>query len=135
MKWYIQTLLLLLLPCLAVAQDTIITITPKMLDPNNWSSVLLGDKSGWIFRQGNDPLWAKTDINTADWKRMKPTELTDSMADQNGKIEGWFRIKIKLDASFGNTLFTAHTFIWAASEMYIDGKLFKVAGNTGINGK
>ena len=31
MKSYIQTLLLLLLPCLAIAQDTTITITPSMV--------------------------------------------------------------------------------------------------------
>jgi len=135
MKLYIQTLLLLLLPLLAIAQDTTITITPKMLDPNSWSTVLLGDKDGWIFKQGNDSSWAKTDINTADWKRLKPIELSDSMADKNGKLEGWFRIKIKLDTSFGNTWFTAHMFTWTASEMYVDGQLFNIAGNTGTNGE
>jgi signal transduction histidine kinase len=134
MKGNIQILLLVLLPSLAVAQDTTITITPKMLDPNNWSSVSFGDKNGWIFRQGNDTTWAKPDINTANWKKLKPTELTDAMADKNGKLEGWFRIKIKLDSTFGNTLFNCNMFIYAPSEMFVDGQLFKVAGNTRVNG-
>ena len=56
-------------------------------------------------------------------------------ADKNGRIEGWFRMKIKFDSS----LFLKKMWIdfapWNATEFYIDGRLMAVRGNTGDNGK
>src|SRR5690242_8241279 len=130
MRLYIQTMLLLLLPCFVTAQDTVITITPNMLDLNRNTSVrgftTLGNSNGWIFRQGNNPTWANTNINTAGWKKLKPTDISEAMADKGGKVEGWFRIKIKLDTAFENTPLAFLSQVWGATEVYVDGKLFEV---------
>ena len=132
MRAFIKISLLLLLPFSGMGQDTAITISPGMLTPDYIS---LGNIDGWIFRPGNDTAWEKSDINIAGWKKMKPSELSEELADKKGRLEGWFRIKIKLDTAFRDTAFDLHMNAWAASEVYIDGKLLHAFGNTGANGK
>ncbi len=122
----------MLLPTSVIAQDTTITISPAMLSPDYIS---LGNMNGWIFRQGNDIARAKEHINSAGWKNIKPSELSEKLTDKNGRLEGWLRIKIKLDTAFGDTVLGLQMNAWAASEVYVDEKLLKAFGNTGINGK
>jgi signal transduction histidine kinase len=50
-------------------------------------------------------------------------------------LEGWLRIKIKLDAAFRDTGLGLYMNSWAASEVYVDGNLLNTFGNTGINGE
>jgi sensor histidine kinase YesM len=117
-----------------MAQDTTITIYRGMLDSND-GFISLADMNGWIFKQGHDTTWAKKDINTTDWKKIKPIQLSDEMVDKNGKFEGWFRIKIKLDTSFRDLPLDLDLEVWGASEIYADGKLLTTFGSTGENGK
>jgi signal transduction histidine kinase len=132
MKSFIKILLLLLLPFITRAQDTTITISPKMLDPY---IIRLGDIDGWIFKNGNDLTLPQKDINIIGWRKMRPSELSEELADKNGKLECWFRLKFKLDTTFGNTSLNLAMSVWGASEVYVDEKLLAVFGNTGINGK
>ena len=132
MKLLSKIVLLLLLPFLLVAQDTTITISPQTMKSN---SIALGDTDGWLFRKGNDISWARKEIDTAGWQKMKPSQLSDKLADKNGKLEGWLRIKIKLDPAFSDTTFDLYMKIWAASEIYVDGSLHCTFGSTGVNGK
>jgi len=97
--------------------------------------VALGNIDGWIFRQGNDTAWAKKDINSTGWKKLKPAELSEKLTDKNGRLEGWLRIKIKLDTAFRDTTLGLFMNAWAASEVYADGNLLNSFGNTGVNGK
>ena len=97
--------------------------------------IALGDIDGWIFRKGNDISWARKEIDTAGWQKMKPSQLSGKLADKNGKLEGWLRIKIKLDPAFSDTSFDLYMNAWAASEIYVDGSLHCTFGNTGVNGK
>ena len=132
MKSFIKIVLLLLLPFSLVAQDTTITISPNTMKSN---SIALGDIDGWLFRKGNDISWARKEIDTAGWQKMKPSQLSGKLADKNGKLEGWLRIKIKLDPAFSDTTFDLYMNAWAASEVYVDGSLLCTFGNTGVNGK
>ena len=132
MKLLSKIVLLLLLPFSLVAQDTTITISPQTMNSNSRS---LGDLDGWLFRKGNDISWARKEIDTAGWQKMKPSQLSGKLADKNGKLEGWLRIKIKLDPAFSDTLFDLYMNIWAASEIYVDGSLHCTFGSTGVNGK
>jgi signal transduction histidine kinase len=101
------------------------------------SSIKLSNLDGWIFKPGNDAGWADTNLNTGDWKKLKPADFTEKMLDENGKIEGWFRLKIKLDSSLQDSLsgIGLKSSVWAASDVYIDGKLFHSFGNIGLNNK
>jgi len=64
--------------------------------------LFLAPLDGWIFRQGHDPSWADENSDITGWKKFNLTELTAKMEDNTGRVEGWFRIKIKLDSSFQN---------------------------------
>src|SRR6185369_15015090 len=117
---YIKIYLLLLLSIHGEAQDTTIIFTRAMM---NQGYIALGDTDGWIFRQGNDTSWANSSIENKGWQKLKPTEFTEKLADKNGKFEGWLRLKIKTDTSFRNDSLEMFFFTWAATDVYIDGKL------------
>ena len=133
MKYILKIGLLLLLPVLVMAQDTLVNIKPENF--KNFNSYALESENGWIFHLGNDTTWAKKDINTQNWKKLKPTDLSVKYADENGRVDGWFRIKIKLDSTLGSKLFGIKLASWAASDLYINGKLITSIGNTGNNGR
>jgi two-component system NtrC family sensor kinase len=131
----IKILSLLLFVCIhfCSAQDTTLVIKPSMLDKDSLQ-VFISEMKGWQFKQGNDTAWAKKDIDLTGWGRLMPTELTEKMADKDGRLEGWFRIKIIPDSTFGETSFGFRISTWAASDLYIDGKKIASFGNTGLNG-
>src|SRR5438477_634163 len=92
MRSFITILLLLFLSCSGRAQDTTIAISPAMVTSH---SIALGNINGWLFKQGHDTAWAKTDISITGWKKIKPSELSEKLADKNGRLEAWLEIKIK----------------------------------------
>ena len=115
------------------AQDTTLLLKPGMFDKDTMH-IYISEMHGWLFKQGNDTAWAKKDIDLTGWKKMMPTELSENLADKKGKVEGWFRIKIKLDSAFGETPFGFRISSWAASDFYINGNWIASFGNTGLNG-
>ena len=82
------------------AQDTTLVLSTGMYAQNH--TINLGDKAGWIFKLGNNPSWAMPDLEVSDWQKLKPVDLTKKMADEEGRLEGWFRIKIKPDKPVRN---------------------------------
>jgi two-component system NtrC family sensor kinase len=133
MKYFFKIALLLFLPLIGWTQNTVVNITLEKFS-KEYDSYVFGDVSGWIFHQGNDTSWAKKDIDLSGWKTLKPTELSLKYADSTGKVEAWFRVKIKLDSSLGNKLSGVNLGSWAASDLYINGELVTSNGNTGTNG-
>ncbi len=130
----IFSLILFIIICsVSFSQDTVMIMSPSMYEdveeiyPAKWQ--------GWYFKQGNDTAWAAQKIDMKGWKKMRPVDLSVSLADANGKVEGWFRGIVKIDSSFGNTPFSLYFGLWAAQDIYIDGKKVAAAGNTGSNGK
>jgi two-component system, NtrC family, sensor kinase len=115
------------------AQDTTLLLMPNILDKDSMQ-IFISEMKGWHFKQGNDTAWAKKDIDLTGWKRMMPTELSEKMADKDDRLEGWFRIKIKPDSTFGETALGIRISTWAASDLYVDGKWIASFGNTGLNG-
>ncbi|MGK4568974.1 hypothetical protein [Flavobacterium sp. 3HN19-14] len=97
--------------------------------------IQLAQRDGWYFKAGNNVGWAKNDLDLSDWKALNPTDLNAGMIDKNGHLEGWFRLKVKLDDSFANQQLGIRFYCWAAVDLYIDGKYIQSFGNTGINGK
>lgn len=116
------------------AQDTTLLLSPSMFDKTT-HQIFIAEKDGWYFKEGNDTAWARKDIDITGWKKMKPTELSAKLADKNGKVEGWFRLKIKLDESFKSIPLGLNTDTWAASDVYLNGQWLGSTGNTGSNGE
>jgi signal transduction histidine kinase len=126
--------LLLLAVQFAKAQDTSVVVSANMFDKFN-DELSLANDNAWLFRPGNDSNWAQPQIDTAGWIKMKQADLSKKYADKNGKVEGWFRIKLKFDSSLLHKELWIDFANWAATQFYIDGKLMATRGNTGDNGK
>src|SRR5262249_30186769 len=84
---------------------------------------------------GNDISWTNNDVNTTGWIRLNPTQLSAKYADKTGKVEGWFSLRIKLDTDFQNVPIGIRRGSWAATDIFIDGKLLASFGNTGAHGQ
>jgi len=116
------------------AQDSTVVLSVSMFD-KYFQMIPLTAKDGWIFKEGNDTSWAGKDISTSGWKKFNPTQLTIKNADKNGKAEGWFRMRLRLDSSFQGLPVGIQMGRWAAADVYIDGHHIVSSGNTGLNGK
>ena len=125
----ILTLCFFLVVNICSAQDTAITLSASMFQSHQ--RLFLAPLDGWIFRQGHDPSWADENSDITGWKKFNLTELTAKMEDNTGRVEGWFRIKIKLDSSFQNMPLGISRDLWAATDVYINGELAHSFGNTG----
>ncbi|MGN6246800.1 MAG: hypothetical protein ACTHNG_00505, partial [Ginsengibacter sp.] len=118
----------------ATAQDTIVVISANRFDKFT-DQLSLANNDGWIFRQGNDSTWARANIDIAGWIKMKEADLSKKYADKNGRVEGWFLIKLKFDSSLSGKKLWIDFPSWAAIDFYIDGRLMATRGNIGDNGK
>lgn len=116
------------------AQDSTVVLDTSMF--NKYAQTIpLTSLNGWIYKQGNDTNWSKNKINTTGWVKLNPLQLTAKDADKEGKLEGWLRMKFKLDNSFKNTNIGIGAIPWAATDIYIDGNYITSYGNTGMDGK
>ena len=129
MKRILSGLFIFLTSYLCYAQDKTTVLSADMFHTHQ--RLFLAPLEGWLFRQGHDPSWAKEDIDLKDWKKFNLTELNAGMEDASGRVEGWFRIKIKLDSSFNGMPLGLSRDLWAATDIYLDGKLIHAFGNTG----
>jgi signal transduction histidine kinase len=130
----IRILLFLLLTAISgLAQEKVVNLSPDMFMGNQ--EIQLASLEGWVFKKGNDKAWSDEDLPTNDWENLSPMQLSPDMADKNGKVEGWFRLKVNIDPSFKNMPLGIRFYSWAATDLYIDGKFIKSSGNTGSNGK
>ena len=131
---YVATVVFLLSTFLnGSAQDTTIVLSTSMF--NAQGRINLGEIEHWIFKQGNDPSWADPGISVNNWQHLNPEEITKKQADQNGRLEGWFRMKIKLDSSFSQVSLFILQRSYLATDIFINGKRLYSFGNTGYNGK
>jgi len=99
----------------ALGQDSFVLISAKMFDPDQ--KIVLSAMNGWVFKKGNDTSWAEQKINTDDWDKIKPTQLSAALADRSGRVEGWFRCRIKLDHDVASTSLSIGRGGWAATDL------------------
>ena len=78
-----------------LSQNSAVTLNAKMFD--NSHRIFLASRDGWVFKAGNDPSWSNKETDTSGWIKLKPTGLSAKFADNLGRVEGWFRLKFKLD--------------------------------------
>ncbi|GEM_PF-1256339 len=114
-------------------QDTSVIISARIFDVEQ--KIVLSAMNGWLFREGHDPAWANKELNTSDWKKLKPAELSSKLADKSGRVEGWFRFSFRLEKDFMNIPLFIGRGGWAATEVFIDGKFLASFGNTSADYK
>jgi signal transduction histidine kinase len=121
--------LLLLDSHFTMAQDKTLVLSGSMFDRNQ--QIQLASADGWIFKHGNNPDWADAAIETSDWEAVNPIDISPELADENGRVEGWFRLKLRLDSSLDSIPLGISRKLWFATDIYIDGKLVHAFGKTG----
>ncbi len=114
---------------LCFSQETSVILSTDMFHTHQ--RLFLAPLDGWLFKQGNDSAWSEENIDLTGWKKFRPDELNAHMEDASGRVEGWFRIRIKPDSSFIGMPLTINRNLWAATDVYLDGKLVYAFGNTG----
>src|SRR5690606_6531948 len=70
-----------------------------------------------------------------DWERKNPSTISVKDINSSGKVEGWFRIKLKITDSIYGPSYGIRMSTWAANDVYVNGELIFSVGNTGANGK
>jgi signal transduction histidine kinase len=113
--------LLLFLLCFLVesfSQDSANVVHLTRLPPEG----IILDKE-WKFHAGDNPEWAKLDLDDKNWVSINATDDIDKL-DVLKKAEiGWFRLHIKIDSSLLNkpVVFTVKQI--GASEIYLNGAM------------
>ncbi len=111
------------------AQEKVVVISTDMFQSHQRIKLALLDE--WIFKKGHNPDWASSELDVSNWKKFKPLELSKSLEDENGRIEGWFRLSFKLDSTFQGIPLSISRDLWAATDIYLNGELVHSFGDTG----
>ncbi len=88
----------------------------------------------WKYNEGSDDSWSNVELNTNQWKNIKPDDINESFFNEQDRLEGWFRTSFVLDSTYENSPINLYVDAWAAIETYIDGELVHRSGNFGGNG-
>lgn len=110
-------------------QSTVVQLNTEMFASHE--RLFLSELDGWIFRTGHNQSWSNIIIDETAWRAFRPNQLSAEMEDETGRLEGWFRLKITLDESFERLPLTISRDLWAATDVYVDGKLLHSFGDTG----
>ena len=122
MKRLLILLIWLMLPAVLSAQEEVVELSTDMFEQHQ--RLQLATLEGWIFQQGNNPSWVEPEFNPSGWASLRPEQLSAEMEDTSGRLEGWFRISFKLDSSFTGMPLAISRDLWAATDIYLNGKLF-----------
>jgi len=116
------------------AQDISVFDTPASVLHINKLSVngtLLNN--GWKFKQGDDMHYANPGFNDARWQFLDPTKEVSEYRELTGNGICWLRLHLSLDSNVNTAPVYLHIQQNAASEIYLDGKLFVQFGTLSNN--
>jgi len=113
-----------------MSQDSVAVLSAKMF--SKYQVIFLSQRDEWLFKPGNDLSWADKNLNVSGWQRMNPAGMSAKFADKSGRAEGWFRLRFKLDSNIQKVPLGFMRGGWAATDLYIDGKLLASFGNTSV---
>lgn len=111
------------------SQDKVIVLDTSMFQSHQ--SLRFAPLDGWVFKQGHDLNWADPGFDASDWQNFKPMQLSADMEDATGRLEGWFRIKVRLNETFEGIPLSISRDLWAATDIYLNGELIYAFGDTG----
>jgi two-component system, NtrC family, sensor kinase len=110
-----------------VAQEQTIVLSKDMIE-NDF--IHLDRLEGWIFKPGNIVDGATPALDTSDWQILRPSDVSAEILNEIGAIEGWFRIRVRLDSTFADTPLFWSIITWGAIDLYVDGNRVKQYGVT-----
>jgi two-component system NtrC family sensor kinase len=118
---YLLLALLLWLPGRATAQVVVSDTANTVL-----RTVPLGGSvldHGWKFRAGDDPTWARPDLDDASWAPINPNQLPTRLPQLRGVAVGWLRLRLEVPDSLRTRALVLLFQQTGASEVYLNGQL------------
>ena len=85
--------------------------------------------AGWAYSAEYVEGWYRLELDTRDWETLSPSRLSFDRANDQGRVQGWFRLKFRVDSTLWGKEFYLNLVPAGAAEMYLDGKLFEEAGH------
>ena len=107
------------------SQDSIIQVFH--LDNLPPDGVLLD--SGWKFRAGDNPDYAKSYYDDTKWTNVKLSDYNTYLQQFKTKNIGWFRLNLLIDSSIQKKQLAIQLSQFGASEIYLNGQLFQQLGS------
>ena len=117
MKTLYFTLFIALICSIGYAQKQ----EPFRIDSLPKQGILL-DK-GWKWHAGDNPDFAKIDLDDSDWESIDPTKDIIDLPQIRKAGFGWFRLRIAVDSLVGNTIVSLLVKQSIASEIYHNNQL------------
>lgn len=117
--------ILMLFICQLATGQNVVELSASMFDKHQ--QIELAPLEGWTY----SPIATEALLKGQTLKPFKPTQLSKSLEDESGRVEGWFQLQFKLDESFKDIALGISREQWAATDVYIDGQLIGAFGDTG----
>ncbi len=133
MKAILTSALLVISLIQALAQDTTLVLNTGMFSPGQIIS--LATLPGWVYQPGPAPNGADSTLSTVGWQKRKPSDLSVNDATKMGRVEGWFRLRLRLDSSFNGLPVAFLKGNRAAADLYVNGQWLASFGQTGLHQK
>ncbi len=110
----------------------VFTITESIIKENK--GIPLSNLNCWYFKKGNNAVDVnRSKIDTSGWTKFRPADVDKSLADKNGRREGWFKTYLRVDSSMMYNPIHFKFALFGAGELYIDGKLIQSYGVAGTD--
>lgn len=124
--YWIGLLLLLVPACTVQAQDTpgVVSLSTTMLSAER--TLDLGTTL-WRFQEGDNPNWADPALDDSNWTLMQPL----GNGDEAWQGLGWFRIRLRVDSMWQQTILGLAMYHTGASEIYLNGQRVVQYGTIG----
>jgi len=78
---------------------------------------------GWKFHAGDNPAWAKSNIDDSGWEAINPATDIYYLPQLRKAEIGWFRLKLHINPSLINQSLAFNLYQVGASEIYLNGRL------------
>jgi len=108
-------------------------LTTEVARTTRFASGWIGLDSGWKFKAGDNPDWARPGFDDSSWQ---PIHLFQDLYNlqqvpKNGIT--WFRLRLKSDSTLFNRQLVMRIYQTGASEIFLDGKLLHRLGVISAN--
>ncbi|MCC3154560.1 sensor histidine kinase [Hymenobacter sp. BT770] len=91
-------------------------------------------EKGWTFHAGDNPDWARPDLDDSQWQPLNPTVGLEQLPPQVKQAGiGWLRLRFRLGPALQHRALALSIFQYAASEVYLNGRLLRRYGTVSAN--
>ncbi|CCH54796.1 Signal transduction histidine-protein kinase atoS [Fibrisoma limi BUZ 3] len=88
---------------------------------------------GWRWQAGDDPNWAKVDVDDRHWPAIDPTRNITELAQIQQTSIGWLRLHLRVDSALTSQVISMLVDQQVASQIYLNGRLIGQFGRVSAN--